>query len=140
MILDSSKWLKFTIFYQEYSVIVQNIYSLLLKFFVFNCSFIQDTSVNPSIDFSNLFKIEPLHASLSPGEKAKAVSITFLARREITIQNQSLLKCQVSTLEILAIMYYGSIFLSAKDYILHIQYERYYTQKIKVVVYTCTCM
>ena len=101
-------------------------YLQLIIEFIFNCSFIQDTSVNPSIDFSNLFKIEPLHAPLSPGEKAKAVSITFLARREITIQNQSLLKCQVSTLEILAITC-GSIFLSAKNYPVHIQYERYYT-------------
>ena len=110
-------------------------YLQLIIEFVLNCSFIQDTSVNPSIDFSNLFKIEPLYASLSPGEKAKAVSITFLARREITIQNQSLLKCQVSTLEILTIMC-GSIFLSAKNYTLHIQYERYHTHKVNVMVYS----
>ena len=93
MTSDSSKCLKFIIFfYQEYS-------GINFIEFVFICSFIPDTSVNPSIDFSNLFKIEPLHAPLSPGEKAKAVSITFLARKEITIQNQSLLKCQVSTLK-----------------------------------------
>ena len=98
MILDSSKLLKFTFFLLR--VLSDSTkYLLLIIEFIFICSFIQDTSVNPSIDFSNLFKIEPLHASLSPGEKAKAVSITFLARREITIQNQSLLKCQVSTLE-----------------------------------------
>ena len=98
MILGSSKWLKFTIFLSRVLGNSTKYLQLIIEF-ILNCSFIQDTSVNPSIDFSNLFKIEPLYASLSPGEKAKAVSITFLARREITIQNQSLLKCQVSTLE-----------------------------------------
>lgn len=105
---------------------------------MFLCSFIPDTSVNPSIDFSNLFKIDPLHASLLPGEKAKAVSITFLARREIALQNQSLLKCQVSMLEFLAtcthvcylvlhIACSNSIFsvclLKCKNYSVHVQCE-----------------
>ena len=71
--------------------------SLVNILFSFICSFLPDTSVNPSIDFLNQFKIEPPRSSLSPGDKAKAVSITFLARREITLQNQPLLKCQVRT-------------------------------------------
>ena len=64
---------------------------------VYICSFLPDTSVDPTIELFNQFKIEPSQSPLSPGDKAKPVSITFLAKKEVTIQNLSILKCQVST-------------------------------------------
>lgn len=46
-------------------------------------------------DYSNVFRVMPAYSTLYPGEKPQAVSVIFNSNKEIIIQDEHILKCQV---------------------------------------------
>lgn len=47
-------------------------------------------------NYSNLFKVSPVHSVLYATDKSTSVSVTFHSTTEVIIKDESILKCEVS--------------------------------------------
>lgn len=54
------------------------------------------TKASNGKNYSNMFKVTPSHAVLYATEKATNVSVIFHSTTEVTIKDESILKCEVS--------------------------------------------
>ena len=53
------------------------------------------TKASNGKSYSDMFKLAPMQAALYPGEKSMSVSVTFHSKKEVTIKDESILKCEV---------------------------------------------
>ena len=53
------------------------------------------TKASNGKSYSDMFKLAPMQAALYPGEKSMSVSITFHSNKEVTIKDETILKCEV---------------------------------------------
>ena len=54
------------------------------------------TKASNGKSYSDVFKVAPSHAVLYATEKATSVSVIFHSTTEVTIKDESILKCEVS--------------------------------------------